>query len=168
MPLPLLLLLLLLFLRLLYPDPAVSSSSDQLLSSPQMTAAAAAASADQNRITVVSIEEVEANNHLPESSDAENRSLGSRASRTLRRWGQFLAAQRACLIILTLLSCFVILVTILVIAVSGPGFADGSSSRSNSTHATTFKLIDLLENIVQFAATTRDGLAAANPSSRHG
>jgi hypothetical protein len=77
-----------------------------------------------------------------------------------------LAAQRACLIILTLLSCFVILVTILVIAVSGPGFADGSSSRSNST--TTFKLIDLLEDIVQFAATTRDGLAAANPSSRHG
>jgi hypothetical protein len=167
MPLPLLLLLLLLFLRLLYPDPAAaSSSSDQLLSSPQMTAAAATASADQNRITVVSIEEVEANNHLPESSDAENRSLGSRASRTLRRWGQFLAAQRACLIILTLLSCFVILVTILVIAVSGPGFADGSSSRSNST--TTFKLIDLLEDIVQFAATTRDGLAAANPSSRHG
>jgi uncharacterized protein YpmS len=167
MPLPLLLLLLLLlFLRLLYPDPAAaSSSSDQLLSSPQMTAAAATASADQNRITVVSIEEVEANNHLPESSDAENRSLGSRASRTLRRWGQFLAAQRACLIILTLLSCFVILVTILVIAVSGPGFADGSS-RSNST--TTFKLIDLLEDIVQFAATTRDGLAAANPSSRHG
>jgi hypothetical protein len=167
MPLPLLLLLLLLFLRLLYPDPAAaSSSSDQLLSSPQMTAAAATASADQNRITVVSIEEVEANNHLPESSDAENRSLGSRASRTLRRWGQFLAAQRACLLILTLLSCFVILVTILVIAVSGPGFADGSSSRSNST--TAFKLIDLLEDIVQFAATTRDGLAAANPSSRHG
>jgi hypothetical protein len=101
-----------------------------------------------------------------ESSGVGNRSLGSRASLALQRWGRFLAAQRACLLILTLLSCFVILVTILVLAVSGPGFADGS--KSNSTQTTTFQLIDLLEGIVQFAASTRDGLSATNPSSRHG
>jgi hypothetical protein len=114
--------------------------------SPRRTATATAAAtaadaaplnreAEENGIQSVAIEI----DNDRASADAW-RSLGSRASDTFRRWGQFLAAQRACLLCLSMLCCLVILVTILVIVISG--HEDGDR---------TFQLLNYFEILIKLA-----------------
>ncbi len=124
------------------------SSSPPPPSSSRTAADAAAVPAaplnreEENRIqSSVAIEIADDHHHDGDRASADAwRSLGSRASDTFRRWGQFLAAQRACLLCLSMLCCLVILVTILVIVISG--HEDGDR---------TFQLLNYFEILIKLA-----------------
>ena len=120
------------------PPPPPPSPSRRTLADAA-TAIDAARWGEENRIESVALQ-IGDDVVEDSGSGAGRRSLGSRASATLRRWGRFLAAQHACLLCLSLLCCLVILITILVIIISGHDDGDR-----------TLKLINYFEQVIAIA-----------------